>query len=128
MPAHSISIANILNGVEELRGYNEDNAGIRFTAPKARVLIVDDIKTNLDVAEGLLSPYAMQMDTCLNGGEAVKLVQKNSYDLVLMDHMMPGMDGIETTKLIRSLAGNIFKNCLLWFLPPMPLRECGICF
>jgi PAS domain S-box-containing protein len=110
MPAHSISIANILNGVEELRGYNEDTSGIRFTAPEARVLIVDDIKTNLDVAEGLLAPYAMQVDTCLSGEEAVSLAGKNTYDLILMDHMMPGMDGIETAKAIRSLPGAYFQK------------------
>jgi signal transduction histidine kinase len=110
MPAHSISIANILNGVEELRAYNEDDAGIRFTAPEARVLIVDDIKTNLDVAEGLLSPYAMQVDTCLSGKEALRLAAENIYDLILMDHMMPEMDGIETTKAIRALPGEYFKS------------------
>ncbi|MDR3174450.1 MAG: response regulator, partial [Treponema sp.] len=110
MPAHSISIANILNGVEELRGYSEDTSGIRFTAPEARVLIVDDIKTNLDVAEGLLVPYAMQVDTCLSGEEAVRLAGKNKYDLILMDHMMPGMDGIETAKAIRSLPGAYFQK------------------
>ncbi|MDR2053118.1 MAG: response regulator [Treponema sp.] len=112
MPAHSISIANILNGVEELRGYSEDedSAGIRFTAPGARVLLVDDIKTNLDVAEGLLAPYAMRMDSCLSGKEAIKLVQENNYDLVLMDHMMPGMDGIETARAIRALAGERFQK------------------
>jgi CheY-like chemotaxis protein/anti-sigma regulatory factor (Ser/Thr protein kinase) len=110
MPVHSISIANILNGVEELRGYNENDPGIRFTAPDARVLIVDDIKTNLDVAEGLLAPYAMRVDSCLNGEEALKLVQGNSYDLVLMDHMMPGMDGIETARAIRALPGTYFQK------------------
>jgi signal transduction histidine kinase/CheY-like chemotaxis protein len=110
MPAYSISIANILNGVEELRGYNEGNSGIRFTAPEARVLIVDDIKTNLDVAEGLLIPYAMKVDSCLNGEDALRLVQENRYDLVLMDHMMPGIDGIETTRLIRALPGEYFQK------------------
>jgi signal transduction histidine kinase/CheY-like chemotaxis protein len=112
MPAHSLSIANILNGVGELRVYGEgeDNGGIRFTAPEARVLIVDDIKTNLDVAAGLLAPYAMRVDSCLSGQEAVKLVQENSYDLVLMDHMMPGMDGIETTRAIRALEGECFQK------------------
>jgi signal transduction histidine kinase/CheY-like chemotaxis protein len=110
MPAHSISIANVLNGVEELRSCNEDGPVLRFTAPEARVLIVDDIKTNLDVAEGLLAPYAMRVDTCLSGEEAVRLVQKNKYDLVLMDHMMPGMDGIETTKAIRALPGEYFQK------------------
>jgi anti-sigma regulatory factor (Ser/Thr protein kinase) len=124
MPAHSISIANILNGVEELRGYSEDNPSIRFTAPDARVLVVDDIKTNLDVAEGLLAPYAMRIDSCLNGKEAVGLVQENSYDLILMDHMMPGMDGIETAKAIRALPGTTLSGpsggWAFW------LKVCGI--
>jgi signal transduction histidine kinase/CheY-like chemotaxis protein len=110
MPVHSISIANILNGVEEFRGYSEDKPGIRFTAPEARVLIVDDIKTNLDVAEGLLIPYAMRVDTCLSGNKAISLVENNRYDLVLMDHMMPDMDGIETTQTIRALPGEYFQK------------------
>ncbi|MDR2663729.1 MAG: response regulator, partial [Treponema sp.] len=96
--------------IEEIRDYNEKKAEVRFTAPEARVLIVDDIKTNLDVAEGLLVSYAMRMDTCLSGDEAVKLVRKNKYDLVLMDHMMPGMDGIETTRAIRALPGEYFQR------------------
>jgi CheY-like chemotaxis protein/nitrogen-specific signal transduction histidine kinase len=110
MPAYSISIANIFNGVEELHSYSENTPGVRFTAPDARVLIVDDIKTNLDVAAGLLAPYAMQVDSCLSGEDAVGLAQKNRYDLILMDHMMPGMDGIETTDAIRALPGEHFKE------------------
>jgi CheY-like chemotaxis protein len=110
MPAHSLGIAGILNGEKKLRGYNEYKSGIRFTAPEARVLIVDDIKTNLDVAEGLLNPYAMRVDTCLSGQEAVSLVEKNKYDLVLMDHMMPGMDGIETAQAIRALPEEYFQK------------------
>jgi signal transduction histidine kinase/DNA-binding response OmpR family regulator/HPt (histidine-containing phosphotransfer) domain-containing protein len=101
MPAHSLSIANILNGEGELRYYTETHAGVPFTAPDAHILIVDDIKINLMVVEGLLIPYAFQVDFCLTGKEAVDLVQQNNYDLVLMDHMMPGMDGIETTARIR---------------------------
>ena len=80
-----------------------------FSAPSFRVLIVDDILTNLKVAEGLLAPYQMQTDTCLSGSEAVALVQKKEYDLVLVDHMMPEMDGIETMTAIRALGDN-FKE------------------
>ncbi|MCL2182390.1 MAG: ATP-binding protein [Chitinispirillia bacterium] len=79
--------------------------GAMFTAPEARVLIVDDIATNLKVAEGLLAPYKMQIDTCLSGAEAIELVKANTYDLVFMDHMMPIMDGIEAVKNIRELDG-----------------------
>jgi CheY-like chemotaxis protein/HPt (histidine-containing phosphotransfer) domain-containing protein len=64
---------------------------------------VDDINTNLKVAEGLMLPYKMHIDLRLSGIEAIEAVKANSYDLVFMDHMMPEMDGIETTKLIREM-------------------------
>ncbi|MCL2102370.1 MAG: ATP-binding protein, partial [Fibromonadales bacterium] len=76
---------------------------IRFSAPNAKILIVDDINTNLIVAEGLLQPYKMQIDTRSNGAEAIRAIKENRYDLVFMDHMMPEMDGIEATKHIREL-------------------------
>ncbi|MCL1956451.1 MAG: ATP-binding protein [Fibromonadales bacterium] len=104
MPAHSISIANILNGVSDGFSYstNESISVVQFSAPKARILIVDDIGTNLKVAEGLMLPYKMQIDLCFSGEDAISAVTKNFYDLVFMDHMMPEMDGIEATKLIRA--------------------------
>jgi len=72
-----------------------------FTAPNAKVLVVDDNEVNLAVAEGLLFPYNMQVDICLSGIEAIEMIKNNNYDLVFMDHMMPEMDGVETTKCIR---------------------------
>jgi signal transduction histidine kinase/CheY-like chemotaxis protein/HPt (histidine-containing phosphotransfer) domain-containing protein len=104
MPAHSISVANVLNGTSDDFFYNaNENLTVRFNAPKARVLVVDDISTNLKVAEGLMLPYKMQVDLCLNGAAAIDAVTENCYDLVFMDHMMPEMDGIEVTKLIRDM-------------------------
>ncbi len=105
MPVHSISVANILNGVSGRFSYssNEDASAARFSAPSARILIVDDISTNLKVVEGLMLPYKMQMDLCISGSAAIEAVKKHPYDLVLMDHMMPQMDGIEATKLIREM-------------------------
>jgi CheY-like chemotaxis protein len=81
------------------------SATATFTAPDFRVLVVDDIVMNLKVAEGLLSTYKMRIDTCLSGKQAVALVQERDYDLVLMDHMMPEMDGIEAVAAIRALGG-----------------------
>ncbi|GHV72126.1 hypothetical protein AGMMS49928_27880 [Spirochaetia bacterium] len=72
-----------------------------FIAPDAVVLAVDDIATNLVVVKGLLTPYRVTVHICLSGAEAIDLVQAGHYDLVLMDHMMPGMDGIEATEHIR---------------------------
>ena len=84
-----------------------DSITIKFCAPKARVLIVDDIDTNLKVAKGLMLPYKMQVDLCTSGIEAIERVKADSYDLIFMDHMMPEMDGIEAMKLIRETHANL---------------------
>ncbi|MDR1577680.1 MAG: response regulator [Deltaproteobacteria bacterium] len=76
---------------------------VTFRAPQASVLVVDDFHSNLLVAEGLLTPYQMTISTALNGHEAVEAATNFDFDLILMDHMMPGLDGLETTKLIRGL-------------------------
>jgi len=103
IPIQSLSIANTLNGKADCQNYFETSGVIRHSFPGARLLIVDDIPTNLKVAEGLLSPYNAKIDTCLSGAEAIELVKKNKYDLIFMDHMMPEMDGIEATAAIRKL-------------------------
>jgi len=69
------------------------------------VLLVDDFPDNLRVAEGLIRPYQMRVRACRNGREAFDLVQAHDFDLVLMDHMMPEVDGIEATTRIRALGG-----------------------
>ena len=80
----------------------------KFIAPNAKVLLVDDNQMNIKVAKGLLLPLKLQIDTACNGKEAVEMVQKKQYDIVLMDHMMPVMDGIEATKNIRELGDDIY--------------------
>ena len=111
MPLHCISVANILNsGSETIAAREFEHESISFIAPGARVLIVDDIETNLAVAEGLMLPYKMQIDTCASGKEAIELIKKNHYDLVFMDHMMPEMDGVETVRIIRSFHDSYYKN------------------
>ncbi len=72
-----------------------------FTAETAKILIVDDNSINLTVAQGLLEPLNMQIDTALSGNAAISKISETMYDLILMDHMMPELDGIETTHIIR---------------------------
>ena len=104
MPIHSITIAEVLNGVMSSFTYSESQEMIvRFTAPTARILIVDDIRTNLKVAEGLLLPYKMKIDLCHSGFEALDMLKASRYDLIFMDHKMPDMDGVETVRRIRMM-------------------------
>ena len=72
--------------------------------PYGKILIVDDMETNLYVAAGLMKLYELQIDTAMSGHAAIdKIKNGKEYDIVFMDHMMPEMDGIETTKLLRNM-------------------------
>ena len=69
-----------------------------------KVLVVDDVDTNLYVAEAMLETFGVDIDLCENARDAIdKIKQGNVYDIVFMDHMMPGMDGIEATKILRGM-------------------------
>jgi CheY-like chemotaxis protein len=84
----------------------------RINLSYARVLLVDDFPSNLDVSAGLLRKYKMQVDCVDNGREAVGLIkaEKVKYDAVFMDHMMPEMDGVEATALIRAIDSQYAKT------------------
>ncbi|MDR0441995.1 MAG: response regulator [Treponema sp.] len=70
--------------------------------PYGKVLIVDDVESNLYVAKGLMTPYELSIETARSGFDALDIIKGgNVYDIVFMDHMMPKMDGMETVKLIR---------------------------
>jgi CheY-like chemotaxis protein len=82
----------------------ERRQSIRDFMPYGKVLIVDDVETNLYVAEGLLKPYGINITTALSGYEAIEIINSGStFDLIFMDHMMPEMDGIETVMKIREM-------------------------
>ncbi|MDR3353991.1 MAG: response regulator, partial [Synergistaceae bacterium] len=80
--------------------------------PYGHVLVVDDVGTNLDVTRGLLAPYGLKVDCVSSGREAIDLVREGDvkYDLIFMDHMMPELDGIETTKIIRNDIGTEYAR------------------
>lgn len=73
-----------------------------FTAPDAKVLVVDDNKMNLTVIIQLLKRTKLRLETAESGEECIALVKRNHYDLILMDHMMPGMDGVETLARLKA--------------------------
>ena len=78
----------------------------QFTAPEARILVVDDTPVNLTVAKGLLRQTKVQVETAESGRECLALVGKNHYDLIFLDHRMPEMDGIETLENMKAMEGN----------------------
>jgi len=112
-PIYSMVLASALNHKEPEREVYEKEIQrnrTRFRAPEAKVLIVDDNAVNLKVATGLLRSYEMQLDTASSGKEAIDKVTEKKYDLVLMDHMMPGMDGIEAAQRIRKLPEDYYRS------------------
>ncbi len=101
-PLYTLNESLIFNR-ENLHYYGEDSdiVDADFIAPAAKILIVDDNAVNLTVAEGLLEPLKMQIDTALSGKEAIDKISEQYYDMIFMDHMMPELDGVETTHVIR---------------------------
>ena len=105
--------------IENLRNfrYTEEKQNtsvgiVRIDMSYARVLVVDDYQTNLDVAAGMLRKYKMKVDCVTSGQAAIDLIKKENpiYNAIFMDHMMPEMDGIEATQIIRKLDSDYARN------------------
>ncbi len=111
-PFSALSVANLLNGETGERGFAEDQAAGRkpFTCVGVRALAVDDEEMNLVVAKGVLGSYGIEVDTCLSGREAVAQCGSVAYDIIFLDHMMPGFDGVETLKKIREIRGGMYQD------------------
>ena len=84
-----------------------------FAAKDAKILVVDDTSVNLTVVEGLLKHTGLQIDTADSGEAAIMKVEENFYDIIFMDHMMPGMDGIEAMQHIRNMTDNPNANTVI---------------
>lgn len=107
---------------------NATGKEIKFIAPTAKVLVVDDTPMNLKVAERFLKQMQLQVDCASSGQTALDMMLKTTYDIVFMDHMMPGIDGIDTTRIIRrfhpkwnsipviALTANAMENAKKMFL------------
>ncbi len=78
-----------------------------FYAPKASLLVVDDVEMNLKVVTGLLRRSSIRVDTAASGQDCLDMICKEHYDIILLDHMMPEMDGVETFERMKTLPGNL---------------------
>lgn len=83
---------------------------LSFSAPDKKILIVDDNEMNLMVAEALFEPFGMSITTANSGDQALEILKNETFDLIFMDHFMPGKDGVETTHEIRAMDGNPNKD------------------
>lgn len=92
-----------------------------FSAKDAKVLVVDDTKINLLILEEILKPYGLDVDTAISGEAAIEKVLSNRYDLIFMDYMMPGMDGVQTTAKIRLLAKQQSDGTLADYYETVPI-------
>ena len=93
-----------LGDFEKSRMEAEDQVAVSredFTAPDAKILVVDDVELNLKVFQGLLKKSLIQIDTADSGAKAIEMIKEKTYDCIFMDHQMPEMDGIETLERLR---------------------------
>jgi PAS domain S-box-containing protein len=113
LPVYCVPLANILNGGRSSEARVREANGLPdFSAPTATVLVVDDVPTNLRVAKEFLEFYGIAAEICTGGADAPAMVEGKRYDLIFMDHMMPGVDGLEAVQMIRRLGGGdgYFRN------------------
>lgn len=91
--------------VKSLNSYKET-----FRAPDAHILVVDDNEMNLFVVEKLLKTTEIVVSCCDSGERCLELIRQRHYDVILLDHMMPGMDGIETLKRMKEMKHHLCKD------------------
>lgn len=96
-PFYCFPVVNILNSSKE----DSAGHGKRMICPGVKALVVDDEPMNRMVAEGILKDYQLVVKSVGSGAEAVDVCENESFDVIFLDHMMPGMDGVETLKMLR---------------------------
>ena len=103
-PLTLFSISSLFNGTHSYGMRVSQSVMNKFFCPDAKIMIVDDNFVNLNVARGFIAPYKAQVTLASSGFEALDYIKTGEeYDIIFMDHMMPQMDGVETTKIIRQM-------------------------
>ena len=105
-PFYCVPVISFVNTDKSEQGKTKG----KLFARGVRTLVVDDERMNLLVARQIFSGYGMEVDTVFSGPEAIEYVRKHDTDLIFMDHMMPGMDGVEAMKRIRAIFGKDKKD------------------
>ena len=111
-PFSALSVVNLLSGAGRGDGFEDAQAVGRmpFTCEGVRALAVDDEEMNLVVAKGVLGSYEMEVDICQSGREAIERCSRIPYEVVFLDHMMPGFDGVETLKQLREINNGMYQD------------------
>ncbi|MCH5268346.1 MAG: PocR ligand-binding domain-containing protein [Lachnospiraceae bacterium] len=101
-PIYLLNLAMLLKGeAKQFMVNDKEDDDFDFIAPEADLLVVDDNAINLSIVEGLLKPLQVRITTASSGKEAIEKIDAQHFDIIFMDHMMPEMDGVETTHIIR---------------------------
>ena len=127
-PLYTYNFCHAIGAEEEMEEGSEEKSEentepLAFTAPEARILIVDDNEINRMVVQEMLEMLQVQIDMAENGAEAVEKVRKTQYDVVLMDHIMPVMDGVEAVKAIRELPEESYQKLPVIALTANDMKE-----
>jgi CheY-like chemotaxis protein len=107
-PVYIMSVVNLLKATTP--GSITENVEKKLAFPQVKALVVDDDRMNLTVVKGVLKSYQIEADTCLSGAAAIDKCRSEDYQIIFMDHMMPGMNGIEAMQKIRMLRKGYYQN------------------
>ncbi|MCL2544348.1 MAG: ATP-binding protein [Clostridia bacterium] len=110
MPLTNLLLAKLLDGKTGKRRDASVDEASAMRLHDTRILVVDDIEINLLIAEETLQHYGAEVHTADSAAKAIEMVQRGAYDIVFMDHMMPEVDGVDATKIIRALPGEKYQR------------------
>ncbi len=102
-PMTCIGVANALNNTWDASSYKVAQKREAVTYPEGKIMIVDDSIVNLKVLEGMLQTFSVNITKCKSGAEALDILERDEFDLIILDQRMPEMDGIELLHIIRKI-------------------------